>query len=238
MNRQDTPDAQLEAANEALRQVQLELRSSQRQLKRILELIEKHQLQLASHESSIARLDRIIMEMLTGRVWRTLRAAGDLAKRFVPRSNGPDPSSVVLNSRQRSFLVCDEPKASDLALRSGTISVKGWCVAQGGVDRVQIEVPGIPKIEVVPSVPRPDVKKHHPDLDTTGRAGFTADFDSLSLPNGRHTITLRLISKGKPIRETRTAVQIDHENGFAVRVLSLDSRFRRTRRRSDRPETG
>ncbi len=215
MNRQDTPEAQLEAANEALRQVQLELRSSQRQLKRILELIEKHQAQLVAHESSIARLDRIIMEMLTGRVWRTLRAAGDLAKRFVPRSNGSDSSSVVLNSRQRSFLVCDEPKSSDLALRSGIISVRGWCVAQGGVDRVQIEIPGIPRIEAVPSVPRPDVKKHHPDLDTTGRAGFTADFDSLSLPNGRHTITLRLISKGKPIRETRTAVQIDHENGFS-----------------------
>jgi GT2 family glycosyltransferase len=215
MNRQDTPEAQLEAANEALRQVQMELRSSQRQLKRILELIEKHQLQLVAHESSIARLDRIIMEMLTGRVWRTLRAAGDLAKRFVPRSNGSDSSSVVLNSRQRSFLVCDEPKPSDLALRSGSISVRGWCVAQGGVDCVQIDVPGIPRIEAVPSVPRPDVKKHHPDLDTTGRAGFSADFDSLSLPNGRHTITLRLISKGKPIRETRTAVQIDHENGFS-----------------------
>ena len=174
MNRQDNPEAQLEAANEALRQVQLELRSSQRQLKRILELVEKHQSQLVAHESSIARLDRIIMEMLTGRVWRTLRAAGDLAKRFVPRSNGSDSSSVVLNSRQRSFLVCDEPKPSDLALRSGIISVRGWCVAQGGVDRVQIDVPGIPKIETVPSVPRPDVKKHHPDLDTTGRAGFTA----------------------------------------------------------------
>ena len=215
MNRQDTPEAQLEAANEALRQIQLELRSSQRQLKRILELVEKHQSQLVAHESSIARLDRIIMEMLTGRVWRTLRAAGDLAKRFVPRPNGSDSSSVVLNSRQRSFLVCDEPKPSDLALRSGIISIRGWCVAQGGVDRVQIDIPGIPKIETAPSVPRPDVKKHHPDLDTTGRAGFSADFDSLTLPNGRHTITLRLISKGKPIRETRTAVQIDHENGFS-----------------------
>ncbi len=215
MNRLDTPETQLEAANEALRQVQAELRASQRQLKRILELVEKHQLQLSSHESSIARLDRITMEMLTGRVWRTLRAAGNLAKRFVPGSGDSDGDSVVLNSRQRSFLVCDEPKASDLALRSGTITVKGWCVAQGGVDNVQIDVPGIPRLNVVPSVPRPDVKKHHPDLDNTGRAGFTADFDSLALPNGRHAITLRLISNGKPIRETRTAIQIDHENGFA-----------------------
>lgn len=215
MRLQDTPETQLEAANEALRQVQAELRASQRQMKRVLELVEKHQLQLTSHESSIARLDRIIMEMLTGRVWRTLRAAGDLAKRFVPRSGGNNADSVVLNSRQPSFLVCDEPKASDLALRSGIITVRGWSVAQGGVDSIQIEVAGLPRIEVTPSIARPDVKKHHPDLDPTGRAGFAADFDSLALPNGRHPITLRLISKGKPIRETRTAIQIDHENGFA-----------------------
>lgn len=212
----DTLEACLEAANEQLRQVQAELRASQRQLKRLLELVEKHQLQLASHESSIARLDRILMEMLTGRVWRTLRAAGELAKKFVPSSGaGGQADSVVLNSRQRSFLVCDEPKASDLALRSGTITIRGWSVAQHGVDRIQIHIEGLPALEVTPSLPRPDVKKHHPDLDQTGRAGFVVDFDSLSLPKGRHPITLRLISQGKPVRETRTAVQIDHVNGFA-----------------------
>src|SRR5579883_176712 len=215
MPRQDTPET-LEAANDALRQVQAELRASQRQLKRVLELVEKHQAQLNAHESSIARLDRILMEILTGRVWRTLRAAGDLAKRFVPRARGGNTAeSVVLNSRQRSFLVCDEPKPSDLALRSGNITVKGWCAAERGVDCVQIDIAGIPRMQVVPSIPRPDVKKHHPDLDTTGRAGFAADFDSLTLPNGRHVITLRLISQGKPIRETRSAVQIDHEHGFS-----------------------
>src|SRR6516164_212136 len=161
MHGTDSAESRLEAANEQLRQVQAELRASQRQLKRLLELVEKHQLQLTAHESSIARLDRIIMEMLTGRVWRTLRAAGDLAKRFLPGSGSDNADSTVLSSRQRSFLVCDEPKASDLALRSGAITIKGWCVAQGGVDSVQIDIAGIPRLEVLPSVPRPDVKKHH-----------------------------------------------------------------------------
>jgi O-antigen biosynthesis protein len=215
MNVGDSPESRLGDANEQLRQVQAELRASQRQLKRLLELVEKHQLQLSSHESSIARLDRIIMEMLTGRVWRTLRSAGDLAKRFLPGSGGNSADTVVLSSRQKSFLVCDEPKASDLALRSGNITIRGWSVAEGGVDKIQVDIAGIAPFEVIPDVSRPDVKKHHPDLDQTGRAGFTIDFDSLVLPNGRHPITLRLISKGKPIRETRTAVQIDHENGFA-----------------------
>jgi GT2 family glycosyltransferase len=212
---QESADARLEAAQETIRDLQAELRASQRQLKRLLELVEKHQLQLASHESSINRLDRILMELLTGRVWRTLRAAGNLAKRFVPGSGGDgDADTVALSSRRRSFLVCDEPKASDLTLRSGIITVRGWSVAEGGVDAIEIEVPGLSRFTVSPSVSRPDVKKHHPDLDNTGRAGFVTEFDSLALPNGRHPITLRLISKGKPIRQTKTAVQIDHENGY------------------------
>ncbi len=215
MNREGTPETQLDSANEALRQVEAALTASQRQLKRVVELVEKHEAQLASLQSSVTRLDRITMEMLTGRVWRTLRAAGDLAKRFVPRSTPASSNSLVLNSNQQSFLVCDEPKVSDLTLRSGNITVRGWCLAQGGVDSIQIEIPGLPKLEVTPSVARPDVKKHHPHLDTTGRAGFETEFDSLSLPNGHHVITFRLISKGKPIRETKTSVQIDHEHGFA-----------------------
>ncbi|MDQ2839589.1 MAG: glycosyltransferase family 2 protein [Acidobacteriota bacterium] len=215
MNREETPKTQLDSANESLRQVEAALTASQRQLKRVVELVEKHEAQLASLQSSVTRLDRITMEMLTGRVWRTLRAAGDLAKRFVPRSASEGSNSVVLNSTQQSFLVCDEPKVSDLTLRSGNITVRGWCLAQGGVDSVQVEIPGIPKLEVTPSIARPDVKKHHPHLDTTGRAGFETEFDSLSLHNGHHVIVLRLISKGKPIRETKTSVQIDHENGFA-----------------------
>lgn len=211
---QDIPDTQQPSANHAIEKLQAELRASQSQLKRILELVEKQQTQLASHESSIARLDRITMEMLTGRVWRTLRAAGDLAKRFLPNGGSSGSGSVALGKGGRSFLVCDEPKSSDLTLRSGVVGVRGWCLAQAGVDSVEIEVAGLSKLSVVPSLPRPDVKKHHGDLDTTGRAGFSAEFDSLSLPNGRHAITLRLISRGKAVRITTTAVQIDHEKGF------------------------
>ena len=215
MSREDVSETELAAANTALRQVQAELRVSQRQLQRILEIVDKHHGQLAAHESSIGRLDRIINEMLTGRVWRTLRATGNFAKRFVPGFQASASDSSVLSAGVRSFLLCDEPRPTDLTLRSGNISVRGWAVAEGGVDAVQIEVAGLPRIDVRPSVPRPDVKKHHPELDLTGRAGFVADLNSLELPNGRHPITLRLISRGKPLRETRTAVQIDHEHGFA-----------------------
>ena len=215
MSREDLSEPELKTTDAALRQVKAELRVAEHQLQRILELIDKQHDQIIAHDSSIARLDRIINELLTGRTWRTLRATGNLAKRLVPGFQSQSRDSTALNTGQRSYLTCDEPRPTDLTLRSGNVTVRGWALAQGGVDSVQIQVPGISMIETRPSLPRPDVKKHHADLDKTGRAGFLVDLDSLELPNGRHTITLRLMSQGKAIRETRTAVQIDHEHGFA-----------------------
>ncbi len=209
MIEQDTLEAQLKAANDSLRQVQDELKASQRQISALLELVEKHDSQLTSQETSIARLDRILMEILTGRTWRTLRAAGDLIRKLTPTGGGSSAAG------RRSYLICDDPKPHDRKPRTGKIAIRGWCVAAGGVDSIQIQIAGLPPFETTPSIPRPDVKKNHPDLDPTGRSGFIAEFDSLPLPKGRHTITLRLVSRGAVIRETRTAITIDHEKGFA-----------------------
>lgn len=209
MSQQDPLEAQLKAANDSVRQLRDELKASQRQISALLELVEKHDSQLTSQETSIARLDRILMEILTGRTWRTLRAAGDLIRKLTPARGGASTSG------RRSYLICDDPKPNDRKPRTGKVAIRGWSVAAGGVDSIQIQIPGLPPFETTPSLPRPDVKRNHPDLDPTGRSGFVAEFDSLALPKGRHTITLRLVSRGAVIRESRTAITIDHEKGFA-----------------------
>lgn len=211
MERHELLEAQLHEAQRALKQLESELKLSQRQIETLSAVIERQDAQLNAHESSIARLDRILMELLTGRTWRALQMAGKVIKRFVP-------SSAVASqgmARNGSYLVCDEPKANDRRPRSGKIAIRGWCVAPEGVDCVQVDIPGLPAIQTAPNVPRPDVKKAHPELDPTGRSGFSIYFDSLPLPNGRHTIKVRLISQGRPVNEVRTVMRIDHQRGFA-----------------------
>ncbi len=56
---------------------------------------------------------------------------------------------------------------------------------------------------------------------------MSVDFDSQSLPNGRHPIVLRLLSQGKVIQETKTAINIDHEKGFASDYDRWISQFER-----------
>lgn len=211
MEPQDSLEARLDQAQRTLERLQAELKGSQRQIEVLLEVIERQDAQIIAHESSISRLDRILMELLTGRVWRTLRAAGNIVKKFTP-SRAASPDETVRNG---SYLVCDEPKPNDRRPRSGKITVRGWCLAPDGVDSVQAEIAGLPLMETAPNLSRPDVKKRHPELDRTGRSGFSLTFDSLELPNGRHSIALRLISKGAVVNKTKTAILVDHERGFS-----------------------
>jgi O-antigen biosynthesis protein len=208
MDRQDFLEAQLQRE---LEELQSELKFSQRQIETLLEIVERQEAQLSAHESSIGRLDHILMELLTGRTWRTLSAAGKLIKKLAP-SRTVSPEVMVRNG---SYLVCDEPKANDRRPRSGKITVRGWCLAPDGVDSVQVEVAGLPVMETTPNLSRPDVKKGHPELDRTGRSGFSLTFDSHPLPNGRHPIAVRLISNGAVVNKTKTVILIDHEKGFS-----------------------
>src|SRR5581483_3704379 len=160
-----------EQVESRLRELEAELKQSKRETARLLEFIERQQDQLNSQGSIVARLDYTMNELLSGRTWRTLRATGNLLKKLAPaRLSGNGSNSIAL-SRKRSYLVCDEPKQADKRPRSGNVAVRGWCLCEGGVDLVQVEVPGLQRVEVVPSVPRPDVRKAHPDLDRTGKAG-------------------------------------------------------------------
>jgi O-antigen biosynthesis protein len=211
----DESETRIEELQLRLKQVEWELQISQRQIAQILETVQTQQQELRSQQTAISRVDRIQMEMLTSRVWRTLRGASTWIKKVVPgRRRRAGDESVALSAKQ-SFLVCDEPKSTDNTPRSGIVTVRGWCLAEGGVDSVQIEIPGQPVAAVKPNVSRPDVKKAHPELDITGRAGFAYELDSSVLPNGQHTIAIRILAGGEMLREVRTSVHIDHEKGFA-----------------------
>lgn len=221
---EDSAKADLQATQQRLRELEKQLELAYKQTAEILEIIQKQEVRLAEHESSISRLDRILMELLTGRIWRTLSAAGQLAKRFLPGRGGTDSIALTL---EESYLKCDEPRPGDRTPRTGWIAVRGWCLAEGGVDCLQVHVPGLPVVETAPNELRPDVKKIHPKLDQTGRSGFSAKFDSSQLSPGPCPIKVRLVSRGKPVREAKMEILIDHERGFASAYDRWISEFER-----------
>ncbi|MGH9583938.1 MAG: glycosyltransferase family 2 protein, partial [Bryobacteraceae bacterium] len=216
MNQQEWLDTETGVSSEKIRLLEAELQFLRTQLEKMLELFEEQQVEITAQQSSIARLDQTFHTLLSGRTWRMISLPARIAKRFVL----PDLKRTLRSVQgqmpaRRSYLVCDEPAPKDTRVRSGSVVVSGWCLAEGGVDCVQVEVPGLPLIETKPGLPRPDVKLALPDLDSTGRAGFSAEFDSTPLANGRYPIAVRLVSKGGVVLKRKTWVQIDHKKGFS-----------------------
>lgn len=215
MIEQYVSELEIEELREKVRHLESELEQSNSRMAQVLEALESQKQKLRAQQTSLARLERIQMEMITGRAWRMLRSVTDFLKRFVPASQFASPSDSVALSDKLSFLVCDEPSPKDTTPRSGFVTVRGWCISEGGVDCVQVVAEHLPPVEVKPNIARPDVKKTYAELDTTGRSGFAVNLDSTQLSNGSHNITIRLISEGVSVRETHTSVLIDHENGFS-----------------------
>jgi GT2 family glycosyltransferase len=203
-------ESQLRTAQEEITRLKADLRASERNLAYILELLSQHQGLLNTHQATIVRLDRVFTDVTGGRLWRTLRAAGSIVKRFLPSQTTENG-----NGRRNTYLVCDEPQQNDTVPRSGIVRVRGWALAEGGVDSIQLVIPGLELQTTATNVLRPDIKKLYPELDSTGRSGFCFEVDTSSLPKGRHPLTLRLFSHGAEAREVRGFLEIDHEKGFA-----------------------
>lgn len=207
---QDDLESQLRVAQEEIARLKADLRSSERNLAYILELLSQHQTLLNTHQATIVRLDRLFTDVTNGRLWRTLRAAGSLAKRFLPAKFSENGTG-----RRNTMLVCDDPPPNDATKRSGIVRVRGWALAEGGVDEIRLEIPGLEPQATTTTVLRPDIKKSFPELDTTGRSGFLFEVDTAALPKGRHPFTLRSFSGGVEIREVRGFLEVDHEVGYS-----------------------
>src|ERR1700722_14361093 len=88
MTQTDSQDGLLAASREEIDRLRTELRASERQLARLLEMFEEQQRQVNGQQATLLRVERILMDVVTGRLWRTLRAVGDVVKAIIPAEAG------------------------------------------------------------------------------------------------------------------------------------------------------
>ena len=94
MDPQRSTQEQLQTATETISRLEAEVATCQAQIIKTLELLSKQQDRADLQQSSIVRLDRTLMEILTGRTWRTLRSMGELAKKIKPSRSGTAAARV------------------------------------------------------------------------------------------------------------------------------------------------
>ncbi|MBV9301916.1 MAG: glycosyltransferase [Acidobacteriaceae bacterium] len=130
-------------------------------------------------------------------------------------SEEANPTELKLIDSKELYFVCDEPSPTDKRPRNRNLIVRGWALGEEHLDYVDLEISGLALQKAYITAPRPDIKHNFPDLDKTGRAGFSASVDTQPLPNGRHKLKLRLIADGQVLREIETEFLIDHTVGYA-----------------------
>ena len=74
-------------------------------------MFEEQQRIVNTQQATLVRIERVLMDVVTGRVWRTLRAAGNVIKKIMPGVGTNPYGESQLRACQKHLLVCDEPLA-------------------------------------------------------------------------------------------------------------------------------
>lgn len=106
--------------------------------------------------------------------------------------------------------VLDEPNDNS-GIESTTINVKGWFLAEEGIDKVEIYVDGVYKGRANYGQARTDVNKVYPEYKNS-HSGFNLTVDSRSLSNGKHVV--------KAVATTSVSTVITTETTFTKGSLS------------------
>lgn len=189
----------------------------------VANLLESHALnqsrvdeRLAQVHRDASRANQQVNLILNSRTWKALVSMGGVALRASSlwgRAAGPrrarQPSSAPIS------ITCDDPAPDARQRVSGVLPIRGWALAEAGVQRVEIQAAGLEPVAARHGLYRPDVGQHFPANPDAERAGFRGALDLRGLPNGRHTIVLRVLDGAGRSAETSLTVTVDHTHGFA-----------------------
>lgn len=211
------------------KRLERELAESRREL---LKAIEKQQQALDLLDQRLGHIQsrasvayQEVRSILNSRIWRALTRGGALALQASRLARGlwrhkPGRASGSLQ------LHCEEP--ADEGPYTGMIRVSGWAVSPSGIERVEVRAGALQSITARSGLYRPDVARQFPWAQDGDRSGFLAACDTLALPNGCHTITVRAIDRSGRTAETAITVQIDHRNatvdGYAQWITDFETR--------------
>jgi len=188
---------------------------------------ERADLRLAHLYARTNQITHTVKSILDSRIWRTLVTAGGwllragefggrLRGRGTPARGNPAKTDVDNLIRVH----CDEPNAQalDRLLRngmSGELRIRGWAVSESGISRVELEAGGQPAVEARIGLYRPELEMLYPTFSNADRGGFAGKIDTLSLPNGLHTLKIRAWDSRGGVKELEVPLRVDHVHGYA-----------------------
>lgn len=190
---------------------------------------------LDATQSVAAKAHENAQSVLTSRIWRTLVGGGGFllsatqwlharkpsyARNGVPGVNGPAAGPIPAPAQEQSdsrflHIHCDEPLPENRSDVSGELLVRGWALAEEGVDQVELLIGTQGAIVARYGSYRPDIAQAYPDIANADRSGFVARLDTSALRDGQHLLQISATSREGRRTEAYVLLGIDHRHGFS-----------------------
>jgi hypothetical protein len=101
---------------------------------------------------------------------------------------------------------------------SGVANIRGWAVAQHGMNRVELYVDGVSQGNIPMGGSRQDVGNAHPGFPNAAHSGFSLALNYNELPAGEHTVMVRAFDMTGQSQEVSRTFNVQR---FAVPFISM-----------------
>jgi GT2 family glycosyltransferase len=160
---------------------------------------------------------RAIQAIYDSRIWKALCTLGGWLQRLT--GSGAAPERGAWAPRERAVagpapespggpdgflaLVCDNPRDGGVLPVRDVVEIRGWALAESGMDRVTIQINEDPPVPASYGIPRPDVARSQPGIAGAGESGYRFFWDPTGLPEGPCTVRITAVAQSG---RTRAAV--------------------------------
>jgi len=167
---------------------------------------------------------RAIQAIYDSRIWRALCAMGGVLQRLAGRRTSPDrgawarreeavsrPAAPSHRGAPDDFvgLVCDYPGHVGVLPVRDVVEIRGWALAESGIDRVWVQINDNPPVPASYGIPRPDVARSHPGVAGADQSGYRFFWDTHGLPEGPCAVRVTAVARSGRTREATCHVVID-----------------------------
>ena len=164
---------------------------------------------------------RAVQAIYDSRIWKTMAGIGGFLLRLTgraahhgyrpapaPQSQARPPASSE-TARDVPILVCDYPAANAVEPMRDVVEIRGWALAESGIDRVEIRIGNQPPAAATYGVARPDVARNYRHIAGAEHSGFRFFWDTAGLPEGPYTLRITALSRNGESCEIARDVSVD-----------------------------
>lgn len=121
-------------------------------------------------------------------------------------SSNIDNSTSSQDSLLEIEVSLEEP--TNLTVQSGIGNIRGWAVAESGVDRVELSIDNKFIAEIPYGGKRADVQNNFPTYQDSNYSGFSMAYNFSNLPEGEHLFKVRAYSKSGDYRDSSSKITV------------------------------